>query len=136
DLLVEQVHHQHRVDHAAVDTGEGDGAAAAHDLDSGVQRVQPVDAPLGEQRFGEGVRQPIGPDLGELSEVRAVRLHPDGVDDGVRAATPGAGADGVDELVGLTQVEGRDAVPACHGEPFGYQVGADDLGGAAVEGDL
>src|SRR3954447_13468266 len=44
DLLVEERQHRQRVRLAAIDAAERDRPAAAHDVDRGVERRQPVDA--------------------------------------------------------------------------------------------
>ena len=56
DLLVEQRQHRHRVGHAAVHTDQRYRAAAADDVDRGIQRVQPIDARLLQQRLGQSIR--------------------------------------------------------------------------------
>ena len=89
DLLVEHVHHRHRVDRAAVDPDHRDGAAAADGVDRGVQHRQPVDTDLLEHLAGGHIRQQAGQVLRRPGDVRPVRLHPDRVHHGVRAPPAG-----------------------------------------------
>ena len=83
DLLVEQVHHRHRVDLPAVHAAEGDRPASPDQVDREVQRGHAVDAGLLDHLLGDRIGEEAGHRLGQLPEGRALRLHSDGVDHGV-----------------------------------------------------
>ena len=73
--------------------------------------------------------------LRERRERRAVRLHADGVDDGVRAAAVGRVAHRRDDVVLLGGVDDGDPAGAGPRQPLGDDVGAEHLTGAEVLGD-
>ncbi len=128
-LLVEQLHHRHRVGHAAVDAGDRDGAAAAHRVDGGVQGGEAVQAGLLHHRLGDRVGQQTGHLLDDLRTGGAVGLHADGVDHGVRTAPAGGLADDVADaadLVGVVEVQrlGPEGLHAL--EPLGHPVDGED----------
>ncbi len=133
DLLVEQRHHRHRIDHAAVDADDGERAAAPHRVDRSVQHGQPVDARLLDQLRRDGVGQEPGKVLGELSERGAVGLHADRVDDGVRPAAVGQLAQRLGDVIVVAQIDDLGAVTPRELEPLRHEVDAQHPRGAAQE---
>ena len=113
-----------------------DRAAAADDVDREVEGRQPVDAGALHELRRERVGQEAGHRLHELGGGRAVRLHADGVDDGVGAAAVGHAAD----RVGRGRPRGRSGraprcrAPATRASRSGHQVDPDHAV-AAVLGD-
>lgn len=100
---------------------------------AGVQGSQPVDARVLHQRLGDRVGQEAGHPLCGLGERGAVRLHADGVDDGVRAAPLAELPDGVRHLRSSpARVEAGHAVRVGAGETLGDEIDTDDGTGAAV----
>ena len=71
----------------------------------------------------------------ELAERRAVRLHPDGVDDRVRSPAVGHLAQRLGDVIVLAGVDRARPVAARHFEPLGHQVDPELLLCPAVQGD-
>jgi hypothetical protein len=84
--------------HAAVHANERDGAAAADDVDGGVQGVEAVDA--GFCIIGLATASGRSP-VSDFLNGRTVRLHPDSVDYRVGATACGHVADDVPEIVAV-----------------------------------
>src|SRR4051794_3880421 len=85
--------------------------------------------------FGDRVGDQAGDLLRRLAEGRAVRLHADRVDHGVRPAAVGEASQRLADVVLVGDVEHLDAVLARAHDPLGDEVDADDLARAAVLGD-
>ena len=122
DLLVEQVHHRHRVELAAVDAADRDRAAAADGVDRGVQDAHAVDAGLLDHLPGDRVGQQAGHLLGQLADRRAVGLHADRVDHRVGAAAVGELAQRVADVVDVVECR-RVSMPwrSRQREPLGHE---------------
>ena len=135
--LVEDLHHRQRVELAAVDAGDRDGAAAADAVDAGEQRRQPVDRRFFGDLGGERVGQQAGRLLGQLGErgARAVGLHADRVDGRVGTAAVGQLAQGVGDVVLVGEGDRLDPVAARHLQALGDVVDAEDPRRALVAGD-
>jgi hypothetical protein len=126
DLLVEQLDHRQWVGGAAVDARQRDRPAAADDVDRREQRGEAVDARLLDQRLRDRVGQEPGEPLRQRADRRAVRLHPDRVDDGVRSAAAGELPRHVAEILAvLVEVERLDAAAAGAREAVGHAIDAD-----------
>ena len=120
DLLVEQGEHRHRVLHPAVDPAQRDRAAAAHGVDRGVERAEPVHPGRLHGLAAQGGRQQPDRLVRRPGHGRAVRLHADRVHHGVRAAP-------VREVLELLRhvaaaVQRLDPVPLGHGPALGDRV--------------
>src|SRR5215210_5264380 len=125
-LLVEELQHVHGVGGPAVDAAYGERAPAADGLDALVERRQPVDPALLHRRLGHRVGQQADEGLGHLAPAGAVRLHADGVDDGVGAPPVCHLADGLRNVVVVAQVYRLDPVAAGHVQALWHEVHAYD----------
>ena len=132
---IEQRHHRHGVEHAAVDAADRERASAPHRVDGGVEHAQPVDPGLLDEFGGHRVRQQTGQVLRELPEWRAVGFHADGVDDGVGPAALGQLPDRRGRVVVRAHVDRLDSREAGTLETLVDQIDRDHTACAAMQGD-
>ncbi len=136
DLLVVHGQQGQGVGHSAVHAGEGDGPAAAYEVDGEVESGQAVHSEPLHHPGGQGVRKHGGQVLGPLRRGCTMGFHADGVDHGVRSAAVGQCPHLVDDVRAVrVEVEGVDAMVGGAAEPFGDEVDADDEACSAVCGD-
>ena len=101
---------------------------ATDGVDRGVEHCQSVDADLLEHLAGGEIRQQAGQILRRPGHVRAVRLHPDRVHDGVRAPAVGEVPQCICDVgAGLqaARVDHLDTVPGGHLPALRNDVDAD-----------